>query len=137
MMQAARVKCGRSEDENGCVDEECEAQGESRIENGVTDGLAALARFGTEGARLHEARMEIEIVRHNGGAEDTDCDVKHFAVTENVSVRQKTVGRFEPERPGEKDFVSEATANRKDESDNKGLEHAEAAALEQEDKKNV
>jgi len=53
-----------------------------------------LLGFGAKGASLHEAGVEIEIVRHDGGTEDADGDVEHFAVAEDLGVGKKTVRGF-------------------------------------------
>src|SRR5882762_11386552 len=97
-MQAARVESGGAEHENGGVDEKRESEGEGGIENGVTQGFATLFRFGAEGARLHEAGVQIEIMRHDGGTENADGDVKHFAIAENFRAGKKAVRGFEPKR---------------------------------------
>ena len=34
-------------------------------------------------ARLHDRRVQIQVVRHHGGAEDADGDVEHVAVADD------------------------------------------------------
>jgi len=137
MVEAPSVKSGGAKQENGGIDEERKAESEGGIEDGVAKGFAELLRFGAEGASLHEARMEVKIVRHDRGAKDSDGDVKHFAITEDLGVGKKTMGGLKPERAREEDFVGEAGRDGEDERDDEGLQHAKAAALEQEDDENV
>ncbi len=99
---------GGAKDEDGGVDEEREAEGQGGIEDGVADGFAAIASGGAEGAGLHDAGVQIEIVRHHRGAEDADGDVEHLAIAEDFRARDEADGGFAPQRVGEEDFVREA-----------------------------
>jgi len=137
VVEAPSVKSGGAKQENGGIDEECKTESEGGIEDGIAKGFAALLRFGAEGARLHKTGVEVEIVRHDRGAEDADGDVEHFAITEDLGVGKKNVGGLKPERTREKDLVGEAGGDGEDERDDEGFQHAKAAALEQEDDKNV
>ena len=121
---------GGAEDEDGGVDEEREAESKCGIEDGVADRFAALLRFGAKGARLHEAGVEIEIVGHDGSAEDADGDVKHFAIAENLGGGKKAAGGLKPERAREEDFIGEAGGDGEDKRDDEGFQHAESAALQ-------
>src|SRR5580693_6781023 len=120
------MKRRRAEDEDGGVDEQGEAESHRGVENSVAHGLAAVADRGTESARLHDAGVEVKIVRHNRGAEDADGDVQHFPIAQNFSPRDKSDDGFSPDRMREKDFVSEAARDGGDESDDEGLDDAEA-----------
>jgi len=97
-MQTARVKRSGAEDENGGVDEERESESEGGIEDGVAERFAALAAFGAKRACLYEARVEIEIVRHDGGAENADGDVEHFAIANDLRAGNEAVRGFHPQR---------------------------------------
>ena len=137
VVEAARMKGGGAEHEDRGVDEKSEAEGHGGVEDGVTHGLAAVARGGSEGARLDNAGVEIKVVRHDRGAEDANGDVEHFAVAQNFRAREETDGGFAPERMREEDFVSETRPDRGNQSDDEGFHQAEAAALQGEDEKNV
>src|SRR5262249_46355260 len=88
-------------------------------------------------ARLHNTRVEIEIVRHDGGAKDPDGDVKHFAVFQNFDTRNEAHSGFFPEGLCEEDFVSKARADCRDESDDKDLNEAETTPLQEENDEHV
>src|SRR5438046_8894616 len=62
-----------------------------------------------EVARLHDRGVQIEIVRHHGGAEDSDGDVEHAAITENLRRGDKEpLHDAEHARPRKKNFKPEA-----------------------------
>src|SRR5580704_1814118 len=124
------MKRRRAEDEDGGVDEQGESESHRGVENSVTHGLAAVADRGTESARLHDAGVEIKIVRHNSGAEDADGDVQHFPIVQNFSARDEPDDGFSPDGMGEKDFVSEAGRDGGNERDDEGLDDAETAPLQ-------
>jgi hypothetical protein len=133
VVEAARMKGGGAKDEDCGVDEERKAKGQRGIENGVAQGFAAISRGSAKGARLHDAGVEIEIVRHHGGAEDAYGDVKHLAVAKELGVRDEAACGFAPERLRPEDFVGEAGGNAGDERDNESFDEAEAASLQGED----
>jgi hypothetical protein len=129
-VEAAGVERGGAEDKDGGVDEQREKQGDSGIEDGVTQGFALFGFLMAEGAGLHDAGVQIEIVGHHRGAEDTDGDIEHFLVAQNFGAGDESAGGFAPDRVSEKDLVGEADPDAGDESDNEGFDQAEAAALE-------
>ena len=55
-----------------------------RIDGGKLDRLAFAFRRLLEFARLHDRRMQIEIMRHHRRADDADADVKHLLVRDNL-----------------------------------------------------
>ena len=128
--------CG-AEDENRGVDEESEAEGQRGIENGVVHGFAAVANGGTERAGLHDAGVEIKIVRHDRGAEDADGDVKHFAIAKNFRAGDEAHDGFAPNRAGEKDFVGKTASDGGDQRHDESLDNTEAAALKGQDDQNI
>src|SRR6266699_1152329 len=61
-----------------------------------------------EVARLHDRGVQIEIVRHHGGAEDSDSDVEHAAITENLRRGDKEpLHDAEHARPRKKNYKAE------------------------------
>ena len=123
------MESGSAKNQNRGIDKECEAKGERGIEDRVAHRFAPVACGNTEGARLHDAGMEIEIVRHYCGAEDADRDVQHFAVPQDFGARDEANGGFAPKRVSEKDFVSETSGNRRDECDHKGFDQSKPSPL--------
>lgn len=131
------MKSSGAENENGGVDKKREAEGQSGVKDRVAHGFAAVANRGPEGTGLHDAGMEIEIVGHDGRAENADSDVKHFAIAKDFDAGDETDGGFAPDGAGEKDLVSEASGDSSDEGDDECFDETEAAALESENDQDV
>src|SRR5713101_5991222 len=81
--------------------------------------------------------MEVEVMRHHGGAKNADSDIEHFAIAQDFGTRDEADGGRAPERMGKKDFVGEAGGNRGDKRDDEGFHQAKAAALQRENQENV
>src|ERR1700675_1298646 len=126
-----------AQNEDGGIDEQGQAESHGGIENSVVHSLAAVADRGTESARLHDAGVQIKIVWHNSGAEYADGDVQHFPIVQNLSARDEPDDGFSPDWMREKDFVSKAAGDGSDESDDEGLDDAEAASLQGENDQDV
>ncbi len=129
-MHPASVKRCRSQYQNRCIDEQCECQCHCGIERGITNRFAFSAGVGRKGARLHNARMQIKIVRHHRCAKDSYRDVKHFAVAQYFHARNKSHCRFAPDRMREKYFIREARRNRQNQRHHKRFNQAEPSALQ-------
>ena len=107
VVQAAGVKRGGAQDQDGGVDEQCETESEGGVENSEAEGFAAVAQGGAKRSRLHDAGVQIQIVRHYGRAEDSDGDVQHLAIAEDFRARNDSLGGFAPQGLREKNFVGE------------------------------
>src|SRR5438128_11490836 len=91
-----------------------------------------------EVARLHDRGVQIEIVRHHGGAEDSDGDVEHAAITANLRRGDKEpLHDAEHARPRQKNFKPEANADGSYENDYHCFQKTKAPLLEEEDDQNV
>src|SRR5439155_1149210 len=91
-----------------------------------------------EVARLHDRGVQIEIVRHHGGAEDSDGDVEHAAITENLRRGDKEpLHDAEHARPRKKNFKPEANADGSYENDYQCFQKTKAPLLEEEDYQNI
>src|SRR5205814_8706361 len=91
-----------------------------------------------EVARLHDRGVQIEIVRHHGGAEDSDGDVEHAAITENLRRGDKEpLHDAEHARPRKKNLKPEANADGCYENDYQCLQKTKAPLLEEEDYQNI
>ena len=61
----------------------------ARIDSCKLDRFAPAFRRLVEFSRLHNGRVQIQVVRHYGGSKNTDADVKHFLVCDDVWTRDK------------------------------------------------
>src|SRR4029077_15879203 len=110
-MKAARVEGRGSEHENGGGDKKGKTQSECGIEDSVTNGFPPGAQGRPERARLHDAGVQIKIVRHNRGAKNAYGDIEHFAVAQDFGARDEADGRFAPKRMRPENFVGETRSN--------------------------
>ena len=81
--------------------------------------------------------MQVEIVRHDGGAEYPHGDVEHRRVAEDFARRNESAQDSAERRLGQKYLEEKAGADRGDERDDKRFEQAESFVLEIENYQNV
>src|SRR5215213_5049492 len=86
----ALVECRGSQNKDRGVDEEGEHQRDRRIDGGELSRLALLLDAIAEAAGLHNTGMQIKIVRHHGGAKNTEREIKHLRVSDDFGRRSKT-----------------------------------------------
>src|SRR5258707_8760405 len=137
VMETAGVESRGAKNQNRGIDKERKAQGKRGIEDRVTHRFPPVTCGNTEGARLHDAGVKIEIVGHYGGPKDANGDVQHFAVAKDFGARDEADGGFAPKRMREKNLVSETSSNRRDERNYKGLDQAKAPPLQGQHDENV
>src|SRR5258708_1354547 len=101
-MKTTGVESGGAKNQNRGIDKEREAQGKRGIEDRIAHRFPPVTCGNTEGARLHDAGVKIEIVGHYGGPKDANGDVQHFAVAKNFGARDEADGGFAPKRMSEK-----------------------------------
>src|SRR4051794_5925177 len=77
---------------NRSVDQKCEIEGDQRVHEVESQRLNQRIALARDHSRLHECRMQIQIVRHDGCAENADCNVKARA----IDLRSETVRRLSP-----------------------------------------
>src|SRR5437667_10490129 len=82
--------------------------------------------------------MQIDSGRQHGGAEDSDGDVEHAAITENLRRGDKEpLHDAEHARPRKKNFKPEANADGSYENDYHCFQKTKAPLLEAEDYQNI
>ena len=74
------MESGGRKNQDRSINEQREHERRARIDGGKLDSFAPAFRRLLEFPRLHDGRVQIKIVRHHGGAKDTDADVKHFLI---------------------------------------------------------
>ncbi len=84
------VKGRRGHNQNCGVNEQGEHERDARVDGCKLDRLTFAGRRLLVIARLHDRGMEIQIMRHNRGAKNTDGDVKHVAIANDFRMRNKT-----------------------------------------------
>ncbi len=137
VVKAAGVESRGAKNENRGIDKKRKAKGERGIEDGISHGFPPITHGGAECASLNDAGVQIQIVRHDGGAQDADGDVEHFAVAKDLRTRDEADGCFAPKGVSEKDFVSETNGDRTDKRDDESFDQAEAPPLQRQNDENV
>ncbi len=129
VVQPAGVKGGSAQHENGGVDEKRESQRDRGIKDRVAQRFAAMSDGDAKGARLHNAGVQIQIVRHDRGTQNADGDVQHFAIPENFRARNNSLQRVAPQRLCEENFVGKAGGNGGDQGHHESFDKPESPAL--------
>ena len=84
----------------------------------VVPGIALAIAVAGVGAGLNNAGVQIQVVRHHGGAEYADGDVENRRVGDNPCFRNEAAQDRHDWRRGDDHLVCEAPANDKDEARN-------------------
>ena len=81
---------------------EREHQRDRRVDGREFQRLALLRKAVAIGAGLHDAGMQIEIVRHHGRAEDAEREVEHLRIGDDLGRRREALDDRRPvrDRPG-------------------------------------
>ena len=127
---AAGVKRRRRHDQDGRIDEKRKAEGDRGVEKRKAYRLALAFRRFLVLSRLHDGRVQIQVVRHHGGPENADRDVEHLRVGEDLRGRDESPRHGAHVRLRDEQFEQEAPAHDRDERDHERLEHAEALVLQ-------
>src|SRR5438552_6899075 len=130
VVKAARVESRGAQNENRGINKKREAERQRGIEDGESHRFTPVASGVAESTRLHDAGVEIKIVRHHCGPKDADRDVQHFAVPQDFGARDEADGRFAPKRVSEKDFVGKTSGDRTDKRHYKRFDQPEPAPLQ-------
>ena len=88
--------------------------------------------------RLHDRRVQVQVVRHHGGAEDADGDVEHAPGCVRISVRgMKPTATPAEIRPRQPELDGERSGDQHDQRDDERFDVAEAAMLQEQDDQHV
>ena len=135
---SAAMENGGGDDQDGGIDEQGQREGEGGIKVGEADRLALAVEGARIVAHLHDRRVEIKIVRHDGRTQDADRYEEHRGIADDGRRRyDEVLEDGKPFRMGEEDLHSEEHGDGADEDDNQRLKIAEALALQQQDREDV
>src|SRR5436853_5855397 len=84
------MKSSSGHNQNGGVDKQGEHERHAGINGRELDRLTFAGRRLLVIARLHNRRMKVKIMRHDGCPENPDRDVKHVAIADDFSFGEKT-----------------------------------------------
>jgi hypothetical protein len=134
---AGTMEGGGREDEDGGVDGEREHQRDGRVEGGEAQRLAFFGQGFPVGAGLHDAGVQVEVVRHHGRAQDAERQVEHLRVGDDLGGGREALDDRGPVGIGESDLDPEADCDHAKEGDDQGFHIPEAERLEIEDQEDV
>src|SRR5262249_23769452 len=134
---AMRVKGGRSEDQDRCVDEKRKKKRNSRIEDRKANGGGFFGLARPDRERQHYARMQIEIVGHDRRAKNSERDIEHARICEELAARQECRGNGCHVGPGEYKLDCKTGSDQNEERDDKSFELAKAEVHEGKDEQRI
>src|SRR5215472_8986228 len=82
------MESSRRKNQDRRIDKQREYERPARIDGCKFDSFASAFRCLLEFPRLHDRRMQIQVVRHHGGSKDADADVKHGLEKISSSAKQ-------------------------------------------------
>src|SRR6476661_5559748 len=83
------MESGRGKNQDRGVNEQREHERRARIDSCKLNSFAPAIWCLLEFPRLHNGRVQIQVVRHYGSPKDTDADVKHSLVCDHMCPRDK------------------------------------------------
>src|ERR1700733_3292691 len=128
----------RSEDQNGGVHKEGDGERDRGVDGVELQGAADRGVVLLQFAALHQGRVQIQIVRHDGGADDADGHVEHACLAKVR--RQKCLAQLEEMRArlGKNEYLDEiACADGRDQQQDHCFDCAHAKALQSKKQKYV
>ena len=134
---AVRVKARGGEDQDRGVDHQREEKRDGGIERGEADRLALLGHGRAIGARLHDRGVEVEIVRHDGRAENAEREIEHVRIGDDLRARHEAAEHARKFRPRENELRHEAEGDDRKQRDDERLDPAKALVLQIEDEEHV
>src|SRR5207237_10741266 len=111
ILMTGPVKGGSRQNQDRAVSEQIEEQGHLGSDGGELDRLTLAPRGLLEFPRLHNGRMQIEIMRHDCRAQNTDADVEHLLVQDNARARDESESNSDDARFRENQLDRETGAD--------------------------
>src|SRR5215469_4718671 len=131
------IESGGCHHQNCGINQEREEQCHGHVHCSKEDRLSFSLRCWIKIAGLRNRGMQIEIVRHDGGSENTDRYVKHFAIVQQFAVGDASLKECDKIRFGQKNLNSKAGGNQSYQRDDKHFQKAKSLSLKEKDGKNI
>ena len=125
------------QDQDGGVDGQRETQRDRGVDGRERDRLALFLDALAIIAGLHQPRMQIEIMRHDGGPENAERQIKHFAIGQNIGGRRKPAQHRAPIGIGHCDLHRKADRDHPQHGHDKCFDPAKAEGLQRQDQEHV
>ena len=111
-----------AEHQQAGVDEKRQAKRERGIPGGEAHGLAALGFRLPEITRADDRRVQVEVMRHHRGADDTQRDEEHTGARQHVRGGNEASHHLGDDRLGEQELDADAGRNRQHEHSHERLQ---------------
>ena len=125
------------QDQDRGVDQQRKAERDGGIDGREFYRLALLLDRLAEAARLHHARMQEQIVRHHGRADDADRQIEHVRILHDLDRRREADDHRAPIRIGHRDLDREADRDHAEQRHDQRFDITEAEILHPQDQKHV
>src|SRR6187455_924564 len=80
---------GSGKNQDRSINKQGEHEGRARIDGCKLDSFTSAFRGLLEFSRLHNGRVQIQVVRHHSGPKDADADIQHSLVCDDVWPRNE------------------------------------------------
>ena len=127
---------GRQHQNRG-VHQKGQGQGYDRVEVGEAECPLANLRSGAPASGLHQGGMEIEVVGHHGGAQDSRREIELGAIAERGRLRHKPAQHAGQVGPQQQHLNGETGADQGHQADHQGFQPADAEALQPQQQQGV
>ena len=127
------IKHRRGQHQDGGVHQQRAVQGHGGIDQVEAAGGAPFGGRGSDAAGLHQRGMQVEIVRHHGGAQDADGHIEAVV----IEARDQAGDHFRGRRFGQQNLDEEADADQRDQAEDESFELADAVVLQDEDEQRI
>lgn len=133
-MRQSECSC---EDQDRGIDRQREHQGDGAVPSRQPQRLAFGRKIKPEGAGLYDARMQVEVMRHDRRADDAKREVEHRRVVEDLAAWGKACDDFAPDRVGLSDEHDETGGDQRHQGNDQRLDPAEPLVLQPQDQEHV
>src|SRR5262249_4831468 len=114
ILMAGPMESGSRKNQDRSINKQGEHERRARINSCKLDSFASAFRRLLEFARLHNRRVQIQVVRHHRGSKDTNANIKHFLVCDDVWPGDKTERNADKAWSGKNQFQRETRADSRD-----------------------
>ncbi len=122
-------RCG-GEDQNRCVDQQRQAQRTDGVQPRITNGAGLAGDIRAVDPGLHHRRVQIQVMRHDGGTQNADGDVQRLLAAQHIPARPQSGDHIRPERLDEDQLDGKAAGDGRDQPEHYGFQTAKVGALQ-------
>ena len=126
----AAVEGTGGQNHDGGVDQQRQRQAHHGVQRGKAHRFTPAFRGGMHTARLHNGRVQVQVVRHHGGAHNADGQVQRARLLQPFQAGHKAHRHAKPVRLRHGQLHHKTAANRQHQAQHNCLDPAKACALQ-------